>query len=470
MNRTSAYQALPWPLQEVVVNLEATRIRATRYAGDFDERLQAALEDYERGPSALLKTQAERLERALAHFSRTVPRFRHLSASTIARDPYGVLAELAPTDKTSVRTSPEAFVATSAPGSVEEHRTSGTTGTALRFLSTAAAAREQWAVWWRYRSWFGLQPGTWHGLFGGKPVVPNGADHRYCRVAYPLRQVFDSSLHISDATASAYFEDIDRRGLTRLHGYPYATSPSARWAIETDLGPPPALQAIMGGSERLSALPPYVLEHWFLGRTLKLYGLPEDVANLSACSAGRLSADEGVAAVEFHETEAARYQEIVGTNITNLVQAFVRYRTGDLASDLMRGCVRGRFGRSGPRGDGPFEDAIVTADSRLVGKLGSLFHNTHSAAKTRVFRWAPEQSACASPDSLRRSCVRSWTRSKRSRLCASACTQKPVFVLHRRRHFSPQGKNNSCAVVRNLRPTAPECAARDFAPWWLRPT
>jgi phenylacetate-CoA ligase len=229
-----------------LVNVEAARIRATRYGGDFDERLHAAIERYERGPEALVETQAQRLERALARFSRCVPRFRHLSAATVARDPYGVLAELETTDKTSVRNAPEAFVARPAPGSIVEQRTSGTTGAALHFLSTRDAVREQWAIWWRYRSWFGLRPGTWHGLFGGKPIVASGAHRRHWRVAYPLRQVFYSSLHISDATAAAYLEDIDRRGLTWLHGYPSAVSSLARTALASGLSAPVAIRTVTG--------------------------------------------------------------------------------------------------------------------------------------------------------------------------------------------------------------------------------
>lgn len=389
MNRTSAYQALPQPLQEVVVNLEAARIRATRYGGDFDERLQAAIERYERGPTALLETQEERLEEALTHFSRYVPKFRHLSAATVTHDPHGVLAALETTDKTSIRSSPEAYIATAAAGSVEEHRTSGTTGTALHFLSTRKAVREQWAVWWRFRSWFGLQPGSWHGIFGGKPVVPGRAQRRYWRVAYPLRQVFYSSLHISLKSAKSYLDDIERRGLTWLHGYPSAIASLARLALASELPAPPALQTITGGAEGLSVLDASVLDRWFSGRVLEHYGLAEGVANLSACSVGRLHVDEDFAVVEFHETEAVGHHEVVGTNITNLAQAFVRYRTGDLVADLTNGCRCGWSGRSVARVDGRLDDVIVTADGHLVGRLGQLFYDANSVAKAQIVQREP---------------------------------------------------------------------------------
>jgi phenylacetate-CoA ligase len=113
------------------------------------------------------------------------------------------------------------------------------------------------------------------------------------------------------------------------------------------------------------------------------------VANLSACGEGRLHVDEDFALVEFQKTEAAGYYEIIGTNLTNLAQAFVRYRTGDLATDLADGCPCGWAGRSVARVDGRLDDVVVTADGNLVGRLGPLFYDTPSVAVAQIVQRDP---------------------------------------------------------------------------------
>ena len=389
MRGASLYPRLPVPLQNLAVGARGVQIRATRYGGDFDMRLEAAIRRADRGSDALLVERDARLVRALHEFRTSVPRFRSLSASEIDADPYGVLASLSITDKSQVREQPAAFRADPQPKESRTTKTSGSTGSALHLRSTRTAEREQWAVWWRYRSWHGLLPGQWHGLFGGKQVVPTGGGAPYWRVARPLHQVFYSSLHIDRASAPAYVKDIDQRGLSWLHGYPSAIAALARSALATGVPPPSSVDTISGGSEGFGQLNRQVLGRWFGGRIIEHYGLAEGVANLSQCVGGRLHVDEDFSVVEFLETEMPGQHEIVGTNLTNFAQAFVRYRTGDLAVDVRDSCPCGWHGRSISHVDGRMDDMIVTADGHLVGRLGQLFYDTTSVASAQIVQEVP---------------------------------------------------------------------------------
>ncbi|HXL72995.1 MAG TPA: hypothetical protein VN963_05150, partial [bacterium] len=52
------------------------------------------------------------------------------------------------------------------------HHTSGTTGEGLFFYNTKTSEQEQWAVWWRHRSWHGIPRDEWSCYFGGQRIVP----------------------------------------------------------------------------------------------------------------------------------------------------------------------------------------------------------------------------------------------------------------------------------------------------------
>lgn len=97
--------------------------------------------------------------------------------------------------------------------------TSGTTGAGLRFASTRQALREQWAIWWRYRRWHGIEPGTWCAYFGGRSLVPLKASKPpFWRYNIPARQVMFSAYHMSPENLRAYVDELRRRRLPWIHG------------------------------------------------------------------------------------------------------------------------------------------------------------------------------------------------------------------------------------------------------------
>ena len=70
---------------------------------------------------------------------------------------------------------------------------------------TMNAIREQWAIWWRYRSWHGIQKGTWCGLFAGRSVVSaTQTQPPFWRINYPGRQVLFSGYHLSRENLPSY--------------------------------------------------------------------------------------------------------------------------------------------------------------------------------------------------------------------------------------------------------------------------
>ena len=49
--------------------------------------------------------------------------------------------------------------------------TSGTTGSGFNFPETREMEQKQWAVWWRFRKWHGINSSMWCGWFGGRLIA-----------------------------------------------------------------------------------------------------------------------------------------------------------------------------------------------------------------------------------------------------------------------------------------------------------
>src|SRR5690606_21955337 len=118
--------------------------------------------------------------------------------------------------------------------------------------TTAQALQVQWATWWRYWRWHGIQPGTWCGYFGGRSVVPVRQKFPpYWRINYPGRQILFSAYHMNPGNLGHYMDELRNRRPPWLHGYPSQLALIASHMIDTgyDLGYQP--QWVTVGAENL---------------------------------------------------------------------------------------------------------------------------------------------------------------------------------------------------------------------------
>ena len=109
----------------------------------------------------------------------------------------------------------------------------------MRFSTTVSAIREQYAVWWRYRDWHGLERGVWSGHFGARSVVPTSQNAPpYWRYDRPGRRVLFSGYHMSEPRLAAYIDELRKRRLPWLHGFPSTLALLAAHVVEhgVDLG------------------------------------------------------------------------------------------------------------------------------------------------------------------------------------------------------------------------------------------
>jgi phenylacetate-CoA ligase len=377
VNVERLYRRLPVRLQHAMVSFEGWRLMRRRYGRSFRRMLdEIAGREYLHGPD-MLAYQRDRLRRllvaaSLSPFWRT--RFARYGVDVASADPFAEVQKLPVLTKEEVRDNAEAIRSPGFPRrALLPAHTSGTTGSGLVFWQTREAELEQWAVWWRYRGWHGITPGTWCGYFGGRSVVPlEQVSPPFWRINRSGRQLMLSIAHLRPETAEHYVEALSSRPIVWLHGYPSFLALLASFVIDQRLEPP-ALRLVTTGAESLLPNQRELISAAFAAPVREHYGQAEAVANISECELGRLHVDEDFSLVELlPDTERSAFR-IVGTNWSNPGFPLLRYDTGDLATSEEKGCECGRGGRVVRDIDGRREDYVHLPNGARVGRLDHIF-------------------------------------------------------------------------------------------------
>jgi phenylacetate-CoA ligase len=378
MTAEALYPRLPVPLQQAACSLEGWRIRRERFGSRFLALLGEAEERAGWPEDRLIEYRDQRYAAFQAHALKSTPHYRNHAGG------FGVL------EKETVRENVLDFRADKLrAGTWKAVHTSGTTGSGLRFWATPEALQEQWAIWWRYRRWHGLQPGTLCGYFGGRPVAPpSQTKPPYWRYDLAGRQIFFSGYHMREECFPAYIGELRRARPPWLHGYPSLLALLASYVLDRGLDLGYRIQWITTGAENLLPHQKAQLERAFGVRPRQHYGMAEAVANASECEAGRLHVDEDFAFVEL-VPEAGGACRIVGTNFTNPATPLIRYAVADHARWSAERCSCGRPGRILESIDGRQEDYVILGDGTRLGRLDHIFKDLTAIGEAQILQERP---------------------------------------------------------------------------------
>jgi len=389
------YSRLPAVAQDFVCSLKGWRIKQRRYGGQFSRTLHEAEDRIRWNQERWEQFRDRRFGAFLREVAAKAPFYRRRFRET-GFDPDRVW-EPGDLSRLPVLTKQEAqeHIQELTPDGLSlgprvAVHTSGTTGAGLRFHATVEAEREQWAVWWRYRRWHGIKPGTWCGYFGGRAIVPPGQEEPpFWRINYPGRQILFSGYHMRPQNLGAYIDELRRRHPPWLHGYPSLLALLAAYLIDTgaDLGY--QVRWITTGAESLLPQQARLVRRAFGVRPRQHYGMAEAVANFSECEFGRLHVDEDFAAVEFVPIGDGETYRIVGTNFSNAATPLVRYDTGDIARLLPGRCACGRPGRLVERVDGRQEDYVILRNGARVGRMDHIFKDMVRVREAQIYQEKP---------------------------------------------------------------------------------
>ena len=391
----SLYLKLPVPLQHLTCSLEGWRIQRTRFGSSFRNQLEQAENRTFWSEERIRDYRDQRLRDIVQHAVRTVPFYRRwFHECGVSPDDIQTLEDL---NRLPILTKdvvqdnyPELVSeAISKRDQVAAH-TSGTTGGGLRFATTSSSMQEQWAIWWRYRRWQGIQLNTWCGYFGGRSVVPSHQDRPpFWRYNRPGRQILFSAYHMSPVNLSTYVDVLRDKKPPWLHGYPSLLALLAAYILDSGIDIDYRIRWVTLGAENLLAQQADLIERAFGTRPIQNYGMAEAVANASQCEDGLLHVDEDFAAVEFVPNPDGLGYKVVGTNFTNMAMPLIRYDTQDVVTLSDTTCVCGRPGRVVTGVDGRLEDYIVLKNGAHIGRMDHIFKDMLNIREAQVFQDTP---------------------------------------------------------------------------------
>jgi phenylacetate-CoA ligase len=393
MRLEQIYLRLPISLQNLSCSLEGLRIQQKRYGLGFRRRLQQAEARGRLSQEQVQGIRDKRIRDFVAHCGSAVPyyrkQFHELQISPNDIRGLDDLRCLPVLTKSDVQDHIPEFVSEKAAQyDCDYVHTSGTTGGGLRFLATHEAIEEQWATWWRYRRWHGIELGTWCAYFGGRSLVPiQHTRPPFWRTNYFGRQLFFSAYHLTPTNLRFYAEKLRSARIPWLHGYPSLLALLAGYVLDTefDLGYQP--KWITVGAENLLPQQASVIQKAFGVRPVQHYGMAEAVANISECELGSLHVDEDFAAVEFVEDQLGR-SRVIGTNFSNLATPLLRYDAQDVVWTTDRRCQCGRPGRIVDSIDGRLEDYIVLKNGARLGRLDHIFKDMIHVREAQIVQRA----------------------------------------------------------------------------------
>lgn len=375
------YYLSPVIIQNFLCSLKGFLICRKRLNKNFKKQL-SLFDKYAYQPEAELRLFLQEI-RTVPYYQRL---FRDFGFNVTATNLYKELLKLPIQTKLDVKTHHNDIVNLNFIGETYLLHTSGTTGGGLVFPCSREMENKQWAVWWRYRGWHGIDLNTWCGWFGGRTIISTkNTKAPFWRINYPGKQVMFSVYHLNKDTVELYYQKLKRSGLTWLHGYPSQISLLASLIADQGLTPLHFVTHVTFGAENLLEGQKQIISKVFPNAKLtQHYGLAEGVANLSQDVHGRWKIDEDFAYVEFVpiSEEDPTICRIVGTGFSNYAFPLVRYDTGDIAKieRLPNGTVNVLSI------DGRKEDYISLPNGVKLGRLDHIFKDLVNIQEAQIYQ------------------------------------------------------------------------------------
>jgi phenylacetate-CoA ligase len=224
------------------------------------------------------------------------------------------------------------------PETLDTGSTGGSSGTPVKFYLDRDRSPVEYAFVHDAWSRAGFRPGDPRCVFRGLEL--SNADATHMQYDPALAELRCSVFHLTDATMRGYYDEIVRRCIRFVHGYPSAIAIFAAYLLRTGLAPFAQIAGVFPTSERFSADQHDVVRQAFDRATLvPFYGLSEKVAFACALpdDADVFAFDPLYGYTELVDDSGAPVVvpgasgRIISTGLLFPGMPFIRYDTGDTA-------------------------------------------------------------------------------------------------------------------------------------------
>jgi phenylacetate-coenzyme A ligase PaaK-like adenylate-forming protein len=392
------YPRLPVFLQNAACWYYGAKEARVRSGRAFEQRLEELLASEKWSASEIEAYQNEQLRRIIHHAYESVPYYRERWKS-LKLAPKDIqcredLAKLPILTKEDVRQNFDRLVSEKASKhDLVFRHTSGTTAKALHFYVTKRAIAFQWAVWWRHRSRFGVQPGALHANFTGKRVVP--LDQRtppFWRWNKPLHQALLTMHHLVPEKIASVVEFLNSHPFEFYSGYPSIIHMLALHAGAAGLSLKSPPRAVFTGAENLLDFQRHEIQKFTGAILTDQYGCSEGCGNASHCPEFVYHEDFEFGILEGVELQRGNpARSILCTGFANDAFPFIRYEVGDTGvwqqNDRQqddRACPCGRESRAILRIEGRKDDYVVTPEGAHIMRFDYVFKDALNVEEVQI--------------------------------------------------------------------------------------
>jgi phenylacetate-CoA ligase len=385
------YPRLPVFLQNAACWYYGTKESQQRFGKLFDQHLNRLLESEKWSASEIEACQDEKLRTLIRYAYENVPYYRQrwqsLRITPADIQSRADLPKLPILTKEDVVKNRQQLLSCSASRSeLAFKHTSGTTGKALHFYVSKESIAFQWAVWWRHRLRFGLQPGSWHANFTGKRVVPlQQQSPPYWRWNRPMRQALINMHHITPEKIGSIVEFLNSNNFEFYSGYPSILHAIATTAQAAGLTLTSRPRVVVTGAENMLAFQRRDIAE-FTGAVLTdQYGCSEGCGNASHCPEFAYHEDFEFGILEAQELGAAdSAKPILCTGFASEVFPFIRYEVGDTAVWKLEPCPCGRQSRTMSQIEGRKDDYVITPEGGRIMRFDYIFKDIVNVREAQV--------------------------------------------------------------------------------------
>jgi phenylacetate-CoA ligase len=376
------YHGLPSSLRSAAATGHGAYLRWWRYGARTNSLCAEALRRDDWTAEQWQKWREERLAYLLDRAARRVPYYkRHWSERRRLGDraSWDLLANWPILEKDILRANAADFVADDRSVSRMFHdHTSGTSGKSLDLWLSRDTVQAWYALFEaRCRQWNGVARHDRWAIIGGQLIAAvNQATPPFWAWNASLHQLYLSAYHLAPRHIASYINALRRYRVRYIVGYPSALHTLAREALRQRLDVP-SLAFILTNAEPLLPGQRVEIEEAFGCPVRETYGMAEIVAGASECSEGRMHIWPELGEIELIGGNGADggVGELVCTGLLNDDMPLIRYRVGDRGSIAATGesCACGRKLPILTSIEGRVDDALLTADGRVVGRLDPVF-------------------------------------------------------------------------------------------------
>lgn len=429
MKAERLYKQLPPVIQNMACSYYGWRERRVRLGSRFT-RYYRWLQETERAAQDDIQAYQDRqIAGLIRHAYDTVPYYRRVMderglkpADIVSR---ADLTKLPILQKEDIIACREEMISSAYPRrALRAGKTSGTTGTALSFYTTKDAVAFQWAVWWRHRWRFGVEPLALHLNFTGKLVVPpHQSAPPYWRWNWPLRQALVNMQHITPGKIQDLASFAGSRPFVYYSGYPSIIHQFSELLVQHGLQLRYVPRFVFLGAEGVQENQRFRIEEVTGACVTDQYGFAEGCGNASRCEHGPYHEDWEYGVLECVDPEplpdGGMWGRIVATGFANYGFPFIRYEVGDTAmwEPQHYQCPCGRESKVIRRIEGRTEDYVVTPEGATIMRFDYIFKDTRNVKEAQVVqrelgsivvRFVPREGFSSADEAAIRRKVKDW--------------------------------------------------------------